>query len=102
MDKFYSFLGLCQKAGKLISGEVSCEKGIRSGTVFLVLLAEDASANTKKKFENSTLHYNIPLYTVGTKITLGESIGKEERAVLAITEESFATSMIQKIKLLKQ
>ena len=29
MDKIYSLLGLCQKAGKVVSGEVGCELAIK-------------------------------------------------------------------------
>ena len=53
MNKIYSLLGLCQKAGKIVSGEVGCEAAIKNKTAKLLLLAEDASENTKKKFQNS-------------------------------------------------
>lgn len=90
MHKLYSILGLCTKAGKLASGEVACEQAIRSKTAFVVLVAKDASNNTKKKFKDAGNFYQIPVYFFGTKETLGTAMGKEARAVIAVTEQGFA------------
>lgn len=98
MDKIYSFLGICQKAGKVVSGETGCELAIKNKTAKLILLAEDASANTKKKFENSAAYYHIPILTLGSKQEMGMALGKESRAVLAITEQGFAKSILDKMK----
>jgi len=48
MSKFYSLLGLCKKAGKLVGGEVAVENAIRQKTAVLLILAGDASGNTRK------------------------------------------------------
>ena len=98
MDKIYSLLGLCQKAGRVVSGEVGCEIAIKNKTAKLLLLAEDASANTKKKFQNSATYYHIPILVLGSKQRIGMALGKESRAILAITEEGFAKSILQKIE----
>ncbi len=97
MNKIYAILGLCQRAGKLVSGETGCEQAIKKGSAKLLLLAEDASANTKKKFQNSAAYYHIPLYTIGKKEDMGAALGKDSRAVLVITEEGFAKSIAKKI-----
>ena len=49
MDAILSMLGLAQKAGRIASGEFATEKAVRSGRANLILLTEDASANTQKK-----------------------------------------------------
>ena len=51
-NKVLSMLGLATKAGKISSGEFSTEKEIKTGYAALVIVAEDASDNTKKKFKN--------------------------------------------------
>ena len=53
MRKFYSLLGLCKRANKVAGGEVAAEEAIRGKKACLVIVAGDASANTKKKFHNS-------------------------------------------------
>ena len=42
-------LGLCQRAGKLSSGETGCLAAVRDGSAELIIVADDASDNTKKK-----------------------------------------------------
>ena len=54
--KVLGTLGLAMKAGSVVSGEFMTEKSIRDGRAELVIVAEDASANTKKKFSDSC-HY---------------------------------------------
>lgn len=49
-SKVLSMLGLAAKAGKVASGEFSTEKEVKSGNACLVIVAEDASDNTKKLF----------------------------------------------------
>ena len=51
-NKVMSYLGLATRAGKVQSGEFSTEKSVKSGRAALVMVAEDASDNTKKKFTN--------------------------------------------------
>ena len=48
-DKIFGFLGLAMRAGKLDTGEQRVRDRIRSENACLVILAEDASDNTKKK-----------------------------------------------------
>jgi len=51
-DKALSMLGLAARAGRIVSGEFTVEKEVKSGRAYLVLIAEDASENTRKKFQN--------------------------------------------------
>ncbi|MCQ2520094.1 MAG: ribosomal L7Ae/L30e/S12e/Gadd45 family protein [Lachnospiraceae bacterium] len=86
-------LGLCQKAGKLKSGEFSTEAAVKDGSAWLVILAGDASDNTKKKFNDMCSFYEVDVIEYATKETLAQAIGKEERASLAVCDEGFATSI---------
>jgi ribosomal protein L7Ae-like RNA K-turn-binding protein len=97
-SKELAFLGLAAKAGRIVSGEFATEKGVKAGQVFLVLTAQDASENTKKKFKDMCTYYKVPLYNVGTKEELGGAIGKDYRASLGVTDENFALAMIKKLE----
>lgn len=96
MNKLYSLLGLCMKAGKLLSGEFSVEKGIKEGNVCLVIVASDASDNTKKKFNNMSTYRNIDIIQLGDKVSLGNAIGKDIRASIGICDEGFAKNILAK------
>ena len=62
-----SLVGLAAKAGKVVSGEFATEKAVKSQKASLVLIAEDASENTKKKFRDMCTYYQVPLYIIGSK-----------------------------------
>ena len=86
------------KAGRVMSGEFATDKSVKEGSAFLVLVSEDASDNTKKKFSNTCEFYGVPRYFFGTKDELGHAIGKEMRSSLAITDEGFAKSLIKHLE----
>ena len=89
-SKALSLVSLATKAGKTASGEFCTEKEVKTGMAELVIVAEDASANTKKKFKNMCDFYEVPIYFYGDKDTLGHALGKEFRATLAVTDAEFA------------
>ena len=91
--KTFGPLGLAMKSGNVASGEFMTEKAIRSGTAKLVIVAEDASDNTKKKFRNSCSYYQVPMAVFGEKEILGNAIGKEFRASLAVLDQGFASAI---------
>lgn len=97
-DKVLSMLGIAAKSGSVASGEFSTEKAVKEGKAYLVIVASDASENTRKMFKNMTDFYEVPLYFYGDKETLGHFIGKQFRASLAVTNEGLAHSIEDKIK----
>ena len=98
MNKIFSMIGMATKAGKVVSGEFSTEKAVKTGMAWLVIVSEAASENTKKMFRNMCTFYKVPMYVYGTKEDLGHCIGKEFRASLAVTEEGFAKSIEKRLK----
>ena len=101
-NKVLSLLGLATKAGKIASGEFSTEKSVKSGKGFLVLVAADASENTKKKFRNMCEFYEVPVYFLADKEELGKFCGKEFRASLAVQDENFAKAMLKELEKMEQ
>ncbi len=83
-------IGIAMKAGKVASGEFAAEKAVKSGEGCLLILAEDASANTEKKFTNMAAWYQVPLVKFLPKTELGRIIGKGERSAVVITDSSLA------------
>ena len=100
--KVLSFLGLAAKAGKVKSGEFSTEKSVKSGHSYLVIIAEDASDNTKKMFHNMCTYYKVPLAIYGSKDELGTYIGKQFRASLSIEDAGFAKSLREKLGMMDE
>lgn len=93
-NKVLSLLGLAARARKVASGEFSAENAVKGGKAELVIVAKDASDNTKKLFHDKCSFYEVPVYEYGTKETLGHAIGKELRASAAVLDEGLAKAII--------
>lgn len=98
-NKIASYIGLATKAGSLANGEFSTEKAVKEGKAKLVLVAVDASDNTKKMFTNMCTYYKVPIYFFGEKSELGHAMGKEFRASLAFLDQGFADAVEKQLKI---
>ena len=97
MNKVLSLLGLAFRSGNLVSGEFATREAVRKKAATLVIVANDASDNTKKMFENSCAYYKVPVYQFGMKEELGHAMGKEMRASLAVLDSGFARALREKL-----
>ena len=97
-NKVLSLIGLSTKAGKIVSGEFSTEKAVKTGKAWLVIVSAEASDNTKKKFHNMCTYYEVPCYDFGGKEELGRAMGKEFRASLAVTDDNLAAAREKQLK----
>jgi ribosomal protein L7Ae-like RNA K-turn-binding protein len=100
-NKIFSYIGLAAKAGYIASGEFTTEKAVKEGKAKLVIVAEDASNNTKKMFTNMCTYYKVPIYFFGEKTKLGHAIGKEFRASLALYDKGLADMVEKQLNLIK-
>lgn len=91
-------LSLATKAGFIASGEFSTEKSVKEGKSELVIVASDASDNTKKNFENMCSYYGVPYYIFSEKTELGHVIGKEFRASVSVNNQGMAKSIEKYLK----
>ncbi len=90
MNKNYlNILGLARAAKGIVDGETLIKK-ISSKEVTLVLIANDASANTKKRITDKCNYYEIPYYIVDDSETISKAIGKVNRMAVGISNQGFA------------
>jgi len=74
----------------LVTGEEIAEKHLRNGSAHLVIIAGDASDNTKKKFVNKCFFYQKPVRVFGERDELSKCVGKRNRTVYVVTDSGFA------------
>jgi len=96
-DSVLQLLGLAQRAGRVASGEFMTENTVKEGKSWLVIVAMDASDNTKKQFKNMCDYRDIPYREYSDKERLGHAIGKEFRASCSVTDENLAKELVKKI-----
>ena len=89
-NKVLSMLGLAAKGRNVVSGEFQTLTAIKEGSAILVIVAEDATENTRKLFSDKCSFYRIPLSFYSTREELGRAIGKGVRSSLAVTDEGLA------------
>lgn len=101
-DNVLSMIGIAARAGNVVSGEFSTEKAVKSKKAYLVILAIDASENTKKHFSDMCAYRSLPYFEYADKERLGNCIGREYRASLAVTDANLAAAIIKKIEKIEQ
>lgn len=89
-NRVETMLGFAQKAGKLTSGEEGCRGNAKQGKAVLIILATDASENTKAAIRGIATQYQVKLVEWGEKEALGSCIGKASRAAIAVLDLHFA------------
>lgn len=99
MDKLLGMIGLSRRAGKVSVGADRCTNSIKNGNAKLVLLADDASKNTKKEIKNSCVYYNIRCIEYSDKLTLGNSVGIGECGTLSVNDDNFAKAILDRFNI---
>ncbi|MBF7024071.1 L7Ae/L30e/S12e/Gadd45 family ribosomal protein [Staphylococcus kloosii] len=97
-EKIVNFLGLAMRAGKVKTGESVIVNEIKKHKIQLVIIAEDASENTKKVIQNKCESYHISFRIFGTRSELGQALGKAERVNVGITDQGFAKKLLSMIE----
>lgn len=95
--KTLSMLSISAKAGKVVSGGFMTERALQEGSARLVIITEDASNNTKKKFINKATYYEVPYFIFSNSENLGRHIGKQARTTLAVLDDGLAKSIMNNL-----
>ena len=94
MNKIFGMIGLAKRAGKVSTGSFICLKAIRSGRAKLVIIAGDASENTKKSICDSCSYYKVKLIEFSDMGSLGHATGGGDRAVVSVNDNNFAKAIL--------
>ncbi|MCQ2482312.1 MAG: ribosomal L7Ae/L30e/S12e/Gadd45 family protein [Clostridia bacterium] len=94
-EKILRFLGLAVRAGSVESGFDAVAGCIAKGNAKMLIIARDISRNTLNKFLDLSSKADMPerAYSFGTMEELGEAMGKNSRALIAITDKGFADKL---------
>ncbi len=97
-EPWLNLLGLARRAGKLAPGENQSTLAMQKHRAALVIIATDAGGAVHRKYHLWAQDENIPLARIGTKVSLGHSIGMGPHAVLAILDEEFASHILEEMR----
>lgn len=98
IDKFYNMIGIGKRASIIRGGDYVCTESIQKNASSLIIIAEDAGQNTKKKFIQKCEFYEIKYIIIGEKSNLGNAVGTDETAALTVNDKKFAAQLIKIIE----
>lgn len=93
-EKFMNLLGLCMRAGRIVTGEDACIKAIRAETAALAILDGSASENARKALADACNYRSVPFLETAPD-QLGRAIGKNNRKAAVVTDKGFAKALIK-------
>ncbi len=88
-------LGLGQRAGKLLSGDLAVKSAINRGRVKLLIIAVDAANRTQKELLGLAASKKIPTLAYGSKEELGRIIGKSPRSAVAFIDRKMVRGILE-------
>lgn len=95
MNGVFQLLGLARRARRVAAGHEAAERALAAGRAALVILAEDASEGTRRRFAAHAAGKGVPVRVWGRMETLGRAIGSAPRAVLAVCDRGLAARLVE-------
>ncbi len=83
-------MGLAERAGMVIPGTDRVREAVREGRVRLVLLASDASRNSRDKLEPLLRAVGLRYGVIADRARLGAAVGRAPLSAVAITDGAMA------------
>ena len=96
-QKILGMLGIATKAGKIVMGAEATKEAMVKQKVKLVIVATDASERTKKNMELEAEKQHCKIYQKATIEEMSRAIGKNNKAIVGITDKQFANAMEKNI-----
>lgn len=97
-DRILSLLGICKRAGKLITGADTTIDSIRKSKAKLVIFANDFSKSSKKSVQTAADECNVKTLTMNrSKEEIGFALGKI-CGVMTTEDKGFADRLEQLIE----
>lgn len=93
-DRLLSFLGICKRAGRLVSGADTVTKTIGEGKAKLALYASDISENSLKGVLRAAEQKAVPVKQLSyTKDELSFALGRH-CGIICTTDDGFAAKIL--------
>lgn len=89
-NKILGLLGLAARARNICFGADSVEEELKNKKVKLVIIAEDSSDRTKKKFVSICEKEQIPICIYENIENISKAIGKSNKAIIGIKDLNIA------------
>jgi len=93
VERVPGLVGLAARAGAIVWGTERVREAVRAGKVTLVIVAGDASDNTRSKLVPLLLAHGVEFVERFDRNSLGEAIGKGPVSAIGLTRAEFAAQI---------
>lgn len=93
INKIYGLLGLCARAGKVVSGMDAVCDDLKRNKVKLIIVAEDASEKSVSNIKYLADKKNVEVVVIGSILENSRAIGKENRAIIGIKDKNISNGI---------
>lgn len=93
-DKFLQFLGIVKKSGNIVEGYNKCEEIIDKKKIFLLIISNNCSNNTREKFTRLCTKNSVQYVETYTSEELGEAVGRTEINLLGILNKNMSDNLL--------
>lgn len=90
INKIYGLLGLCARAGKVVSGMDAVSDELKRSKIKLLIIAKDASEKTTKNIAYLAEKKKVPILVIGSIKENSKAIGKENRAIIGVKDKNIS------------
>ena len=94
-ERLLQDLALANKAGAAVSGGNNVAVELKRGKRGILLIAEDASDNSRDRFESKGRGLELTVLRALSRDEIGHALGKAPRAVVLVVQQAFADKIIR-------
>jgi len=87
-------VGLARRAGFAVVGTQAVRDAARRGELSVVVVAEDATENARKRLRGLLEMSDLEVVTGGTRSGLGRALGRPEVVVVGIRDRGFGLRIV--------
>lgn len=87
------YCGLAAKAGKIACGADSVREQILKKKIYMIIIAENSSLNTKDKFLKLAKENGIETFVFGDIDENSRAIGKKNKAIIGVIDKNFSDAI---------
>ncbi len=98
LKKSLNYLGIAKRSGNILCGTDTVVKSLSNGKIKLILVASDASANTKDKIIKKAFYYHIQVMDTISSDDLSRAVGKENLMVMALVDEGLTKAFLKEVE----
>jgi ribosomal protein L7Ae-like RNA K-turn-binding protein len=94
-NKITTYLGLAARARTMKAGEEAVLAALKHKNARLLVIAENASENAKKRWRFRAESFQVPYIIFGTQEELGRAIGSSFKTIVAVCDPNLAQAIIK-------